>query len=131
MSFYATVRMNGRTVPAAGPFRRHGDALRAADAIVVMVHDVEMSSDRLSREAAWWSYGTAQVRAHFKLGQWNDRLGLVVDDDGFVEPASVPAAPQLMTRSVERTAAFVGRRHGDPLRYRRACERHVFGHAQL
>jgi hypothetical protein len=87
VSFYVTVRdqptVGGRDLPGrvgwlAGPFRRHGDAVRAVTAAKRTARDVDP-------KAHWYAFGTARRAAdHDKLGVLNDRMGLQLDADGYV-----------------------------------------------
>lgn len=56
MAYYVTVQNNGRTLLAAGPFNRHGDAERTVGAVRHLIHD------RYPREAPWVGYGTSRVK---------------------------------------------------------------------
>jgi hypothetical protein len=70
MSYYVTVRgAAGKFILAAGPFNRHGDALR-------MVGPVrELVGEKFPKEAPWVSFGTANS-THVKPGKFNDEIGL-------------------------------------------------------
>lgn len=86
MAFYVSIREGvgrHRTTLAAGPFRRHGDAVRQVDR-VRRVCDAKWPTD-----AAWFHFGTARLRrAPRPIGKLNAALGLRFDDDGYLE---VPA----------------------------------------
>jgi hypothetical protein len=75
MSFYVTIRDGGRVGWLAGPFNRHGDALRFVEPARRLAHE-------LNREQATWAgFGTARRKAdRNRVGILNDRLGLTPAD---------------------------------------------------
>ena len=54
MAYYVSImnESGSKRVLAAGPFKRHGDALHAVDAVRRLTHE------RYPREAPWVAYGT-------------------------------------------------------------------------
>lgn len=71
MAYYVSVIDNSKVMYAAGPFKRHGDALKTVDAVRKMVHE------RYPREAPWVGYGTCNIKtSHAKIGKFNQELGV-------------------------------------------------------
>ncbi len=77
MSYYVTVQDGGRTGFLAGPFRRHGDALRTR-------HLASCEASRVDGRAAWYAFGTSRVKAGpLPVGRLNQALGLPTDGRPF------------------------------------------------
>lgn len=55
MSYYVTVRDGERVGWLAGPFKRHGDALR-------MVAPAKKLAQELNSRGIWYAYGTTHVK---------------------------------------------------------------------
>src|SRR5439155_22633708 len=73
MAFYVTIRDSSvrRTVFAAGPFARHGDAERCVGHVRRYVHE------HYPNDAAWAGWGTSRVKSGpMPAGRFNEQLGL-------------------------------------------------------
>lgn len=76
MAYYVSICKGGYGGPyvlAAGPFNRHGDALRCVGAVNRLVKDLYPND----RDVAWAGFGTCNVkRGPLTVGKFNARLGL-------------------------------------------------------
>lgn len=75
MAFYVTIRNSSgsKTIFAAGPFNRHGDALRAVGHVRRYVED----KFKNARDLAWAGFGTSRVKGGpMPVGRFNEDIGL-------------------------------------------------------
>jgi hypothetical protein len=80
VSYYASA-IRGKDIASVGPFRRHGDALRAAELLRGYVNAHNAGHD--------WAVGTHRRRAEHRPGAANAKLDLTVGADGFIDPAAI------------------------------------------
>lgn len=80
MAFYAsaTNTAGSKKVLAIGPFRRHGDALRAVELFRRWASDNTHEGRNMNA-----AYGTARDRLHHAPGRFNVSTGVAVDNDGW------------------------------------------------
>lgn len=75
MAFYVTIRSSNasKTIYAAGPFNRHGDALRCVGHVRRYVHKAFPND----RDLQWAGWGTCRVKcAPLPKGRFNEAIGL-------------------------------------------------------
>lgn len=87
MSYYVTAKRPGSDAAAflAGPWRRHGDALRAVGHASLKAHWAD------PRNGFDMTYGTARhLTRHDRVGALNESMGLTLDADGFVMVREAP-----------------------------------------
>jgi hypothetical protein len=106
MGFYVTIQNNSgsKTIFAAGPFNRHGDALRCVGHVRRHVHEVY----RNDRNLQWAGFGTSRVKSGpMPNGRFNEALGLPA---GRIAESPLPAnwwwvegqLPELPIRAPQR-----------------------------
>jgi hypothetical protein len=104
MAYFVTITKGQQTVFAAGPFNRHGDALRCVGHVRRLVHKL-MPNDR---DLPWVGWGTSRVKVGpMPNGRFNAELGLPA---GRITESPLPAnwwwvegeLPELPIRPTQR-----------------------------
>lgn len=105
MAYYVTIRSGSKTIFAAGPFNRNGDAECCVGWVRRYVHE-HFPNDR---DAHWAGYGTSRVKSGpMPKGRFNAAIGLPVE--GRIAERTLPAnrwwkageQPALPIRSPQR-----------------------------